>query len=235
MLGGNLLNMNEWSSKDLKRLTSSKYDHLSDQKIWNEFRKGDDLSFLFLYNKYFDVLYGFGFQFSKDPDFVKDCIQDLFIELIDKRKRLSSVRSIKAYLLVSLKRKIFYYQKRGKRLIYKSNLLEGYDFQINISHEDSIINQQFDKEKKDKLNKEINNILTKRQREVIFYLYYERLTVDDVADLMMVSRRSVQNLIYKAVKLLKNHFAILVSALLKLELFYIQIIFYFFSKILMYF
>jgi RNA polymerase sigma factor (sigma-70 family) len=184
---------------------SSKFENLTDVEIWNEFKKGNDSSFLYVYNKYFEILYGFGFQLSKDRDFIKDCIQDLFVELNHHRSRLSEVQSIKAYLMISLKRKILYYQKRSKKFIYKNDLLEGYDFQMAFSQEDKIINQQIEQEKREKLNKAVQSILTKRQREAIYYLYYENLSIDDVADLMKITRRGAQNLLYKAVSLLKSN------------------------------
>lgn len=186
----------------------SRFDSMSDNGIWKEFAKGNSAAFLYIYNKHFDDLYSFGFQFSKDADFIKDCIQDLFVEL-NQKKKSRSIKSIKSYLFVSLKRKIIYYQNRSKKFIYKTNLLDGYDFQMSFSVEDRLINQQFDKERKAKLNKAINTILTKRQREAIYYLYYERLSIDEMAELMPVSRRGIQNLVYKAVRILKSHFELI--------------------------
>jgi RNA polymerase sigma factor (sigma-70 family) len=112
--------------------------------------------------------------------------------------------------MISLKRKILYYQKRSKKFIYKNDLLEGYDFQMAFSQEDKIINQQIEQEKREKLNKAVQSILTKRQREAIYYLYYENLSIDDVADLMKITRRGAQNLLYRAVSLLKSNLSSIV-------------------------
>lgn len=183
----------------------SKFEHLSDPEIWHSLKKGNDAAFIYLYDKYFNMLYGYGFQFSKDSEFVKDCIQDLFVEINNSRGRSGEVRAIKPYLMVSLKRKILYYQKRSRKVIYKDDLLRGYDFQMTFAHEDRIINQQFELEKKKKLNKALRKILTKRQREAIYYLYYERLSMDEVAGLMNIGRRSAQNLLYKAISMLKSN------------------------------
>lgn len=187
----------------------SGFEFKSDENIWNEFQKGNEAAFLFIYNKYFDTLFKFGFQFSRDHDFIKDCIQDLFVEL--NRRSVSKVKSIKPYLMVSLKRKMLYYQKRASKFIYKNDLLTGYDFQISYSHEDKMIDQQIEAEKKEKMNLAINTILTKRQREVIYYLYYERLSVDEIAEMMQLSRKGVQNLSYKAIAILKSHFELMLA------------------------
>jgi RNA polymerase sigma factor (sigma-70 family) len=188
---------------------ASGFDLKTDEVIWSEFVKGSEAAFLFIYNKYFDTLFRFGYQFSKDQEFIKDCIQDLFVELNRTRSTGSIVRSIKPYLLVSLKRKMLYYQKRARKFIYKNDLLSGYDFQISYSHEDKLIDQQLEAEQKEKMNLAINTILSKRQREVIYYLYYEKLAVDEISKIMQLSRRGVQNLSYKAVAILKSHFELI--------------------------
>ncbi|MFW5761234.1 MAG: RNA polymerase sigma factor [Cyclobacteriaceae bacterium] len=205
--------------KSLKRIATADYtikrknetsdfDQKSDEAIWIEFKKGSEAAFLFIYNKYFDTLFKFAFQFSKDQDFIKDCIQDLFVEL--NLSSVKQVRSIKPYLMVSLKRKILYYQKRASKFIYKNDLLSGYDFQISYSQEDKMIDQQLEDEQKIKMSNAINSVLTSRQREVIYYLYYEKLSVDEIAEIMHLSHRGVQNLSYKAVAILKSHFDLII-------------------------
>jgi RNA polymerase sigma factor (sigma-70 family) len=217
--------MNNAISKTIEpTLPLKKEKHVSlfaskpETEIWQEFVRGNEAAFLYIYNKYFEVLYRFGFQFSKDQDFIQDCIQDLFMELNSNKKL--EVRSLKSYLMVSLKRKIIHYQKRASKFLYKNDLLSGYDFQMSYSQEDKIIDQQFEDEQKARMNNAINTVLTKRQREVIYYLYYEKLSVEEIAELMHLSRRGVQNLSYKAVAVLKNHFELIlifiISFMLKL-------------------
>ena len=56
-----------------------------DADMWAEFIGGSKTAFDFLYDKYFSLLYGYGMQFCTDKSLIKDCIQDLFIELWSKR------------------------------------------------------------------------------------------------------------------------------------------------------
>lgn len=202
------------SKEDYTNYRVARSEQRNDTEVWESFRKGDQSAAVFLYNKYFDTLYQFAFQFSQDQDFIKDCIQDLFVELIKKPQK-SKVTSVKSYLMVSLKRKILYYQKRLQKFIYRNDLLEGYDFQLSFSHETKIIGQQFEVEKKEKLNRIINTVLTLRQREAIFYLYYEQLTIDEMAEVMQLSRRAAQNLLYKSIKILKQNLLFLLNLILQ--------------------
>jgi RNA polymerase sigma factor (sigma-70 family) len=186
---------------------------LPDSEIWNKFISGDQAAFIYIYNRYFDILFRFAYQFSHDQDFIKDCIQDLFIEL-NTSKSKKPVSSIRAYLMVSLRRKIHYYQKKASKFIFRQDLLQGYDFQMNFSHEAKIIDQQFETEKKERLNQAINQILSRRQRELIYYLYFEKLSIDEVAQVMQLTRRGAQNLLYKSIGLLKKQFKSIAISLL---------------------
>jgi len=215
-MNNTLSNITELTPESKKVSNNSIFESKSELEIWRDFNRGSEAAFLYIYNKYFDVLFRFAYQFSKDQDFVKDCIQDLFVELNSNKKL--EVKSIKAYLMVSLKRKIIYYQKRASKFLYKNDLLSGYDFQMSYSHEEKLIDQQFEAEQKEKMNEAINSVLSNRQREVIYYLYFEKLTVDEIAEIMKLSRRGVQNLSYKAVGALKNHFELMVIFIISILL-----------------
>src|SRR5690606_38624939 len=76
----------------------SGYGFLSEQELWDLFRKNDEEAFSVIYRKYFPILFNYGHQFTKDRDLIKDTIQDLFIYLREKRSGLSSTTSVKFYL-----------------------------------------------------------------------------------------------------------------------------------------
>jgi len=93
-------------------LENSKAVETNDSRIWDEFRSGNESSFIYIYQNYFDKLYNYGLRITKDEDLVKDAIQDLFIELRKKRSHLGKTDSIKFYLFKCLKRKII--KEEGK-------------------------------------------------------------------------------------------------------------------------
>ncbi|NJM26145.1 MAG: hypothetical protein HC859_12305 [Bacteroidia bacterium] len=64
---------------------------LSNEEIWDRFRNGDESMFQYIYSIYFDKLYNYGFQFTRNKELIEDCIQELFIELSDRRSFLSPV------------------------------------------------------------------------------------------------------------------------------------------------
>lgn len=73
------------------------------------------------------MLYRYGFQYTKDKALIKDAIQDLFVELRQKRKRLSHTTSIKLYLYKSIRRKILGHKEKAINKMMSNQTLDGYD------------------------------------------------------------------------------------------------------------
>jgi RNA polymerase sigma-70 factor (ECF subfamily) len=175
-------------------------------ELWEEFKQGNESSFILIYKLYFGALIAYGSQFTRDKNIIKDAVQDLFIDLRKKRSQLSSLKySLKYYLYKSLKNNILQYLRKGK-LIEKHH----YNFAIDQltadeSIESRIVQTQEYTELKKKL-KAAQMKLTNRQREALFYLYYENLTYAEIQKLMLLKTvKSARNLIYSAVRGLREH------------------------------
>lgn len=68
--------------------------------------KGDTKPLEVLYKRHYELLLNFGLKYVSDEEFVKDCIQDLFVKLCSST-RLSPTDYVRSYLLTSLKNLIF--------------------------------------------------------------------------------------------------------------------------------
>lgn len=175
----------------------------TDLEIWRAFKAGDEIAFIHIYNQYFNTLFRYASQFSRDRNFIKDAIQDLFFELIRKRSKLSDTKSIKFYLLKSIKVNIISQLKR-KKIDYHDSI-SGFQFGLTLSVEDKIISLQLDEEKKLRINHALNKLKTK-QREIIYYYYFEDLELSEIAALMHFNNpKSAQNLLYRALNSLKSY------------------------------
>ena len=176
----------------------------SDLEIWQDFKQGNESAFTHIYAQYFKKLFIFSSQFMKDKELIKDCIQDLFIDLRRNRKNLSDTTSIKLYLFKSIKRKVILYKKR---LLANSNNIQRYcgnDFKVVLSAEHLMIDRQLEEQKLSRLNTALKK-LTKRQGEVIYYYFYENMDYSQVMEMMDLKNvKSARNLVYKALKVLKS-------------------------------
>lgn len=184
----------------------SDFVNKTDKEIWKAFKSGSEVAFIYIYRTYFNTLYRYASQFCRDRDTIKDAIQDLFIELLNKRNKLSDTTSIKFYLFKSIKINLI--SKFKVRKIDYYSEIKGFDFGFSMSVEEVIINQQLDEDKKKRIADALQK-LRRKQREIIYYYYFENLTFPEIASLLNFSNpKSAQNLLYSALTLLKENLAI---------------------------
>ena len=78
-----------------------------DNKIWEDFKKGDKDALSQIYYQNVDLLFRYGNKFCTDREFVKDTIQDLFFDLIRTRHGLGVTDNIRFYLIKAFRRRLF--------------------------------------------------------------------------------------------------------------------------------
>ncbi|MEQ6119485.1 sigma-70 family RNA polymerase sigma factor [Reichenbachiella sp. MALMAid0571] len=187
---------------------------LSDFELWEKFKSGDEASFIFIYKKYFPSLFQYGCQFTPSQALVEDAIQDLFIEVREKRRKISIKSSVKFYLFKSLKNKILYLIKKGNKNLSAINDSGYREFEVTFSIEQHLINSQIEKEQSLKLAESMKK-LTPRQREAIYYFFYEDMGYKEIQELMNFTHiQAIRNLLYRALKELKTNFTALVTSLI---------------------
>lgn len=203
----------EFIKQELNNQEASDFLHgKSDREIWAIFKRGNKEAFRHIYLTHYEHLYRFGHRITKDSELIKDCIQDLFIELRNSTN-ISDTDSIRFYLLKVLKIKLEKSFKRQKDFIpFKPDeLFDG--FPIELSDEEKHINLQIEEEQKAKLQYLLNK-LTDNQRQALYYFYYENLSYKEVAEIMHLSHvRSARNLIYKALNGVRAYLKTLVLLL----------------------
>ncbi len=189
---------------NLSKEKSSSFINVSDLDIWKQFKSGNESAFIYIYKTHFQNLYNYGLQFSRDASLVEDCIQDLFIDIRRTRKRLSDTTSIKLYLYKAIRRKVLQYLKSSKSKLRIGLLQDGHNFHFTFSHEHYLIAQQLTDEKIKRLNRALSK-LPQRQREVIYYFFYEQLSYEEIKEVMNFSNvKSVRNKAYIALKALRK-------------------------------
>lgn len=175
----------------------------SDVETWDAFKQGNESAFIFIYESYFEVLFGYGFSIVPDSNLIKDSLQDLFIELRERRRHLGATDSIKFYLFKCLKRKLV---KEISKWNGNKCSLEAIptNFQFTLSFEAQLIDKQLSAEKISRLNDAIS-MLSTRQREIIHYSFFEGFNYAQIQEIMeLESHQSARNLMYKAIKALRK-------------------------------
>ena len=191
-------------AKPLKNQNRNTKDQsLDDSTLWMSFKKGNDLAFSILYNKYVQRLYSYGMHSCRDKDLVLDCLQELFTLLWDRREKLSEVTCVNYYLFKSFRRLLMNRLTVGRKFLISLSDRDSYGFDFSPSQEDTLIEEEWETERNKKVRNSLHS-LTKRQREAIYLKFFNQLSYHEVAAIMDLHVDSVYNLISKSIDLLRK-------------------------------
>ncbi|MCK9412908.1 MAG: sigma-70 family RNA polymerase sigma factor [Prolixibacteraceae bacterium] len=175
---------------------------MNDVDIWSRFRMGDNDALSLIYSENSKKLYLFGSKLTPNHTIIEDSIQDLFSDLVRNRRKLGDTDNINFYLLKSFKRKLLRQLQKEKR--YELNdKHENFVFDITYSIENEIINKDSTTTRLHQLHKALNE-LSPRQKEAIYLRFTEELEYAEIAEILEMSIEACRNLIYRAIKSLKE-------------------------------
>lgn len=190
--------VNLFISKSPKTRTGS---HSDDKVLWQSVRKGNDLAFSNLYQRFSNKLFNYGMHFCNNRELVKDCIQELFTNIWNRRESLSEIDSVKHYLFKSFRNLLIQHISRDRKLF--EDLNESQEFtESDLTAECSILIEDSLKENKDRVAVALTKI-SKRQREIVVLKYFNDLSYTEIADLMAITPASTHNLLSKALQCLR--------------------------------
>lgn len=169
--------------------------------IWDDYVSGDFKKFPNLFHGYYSGLYGYGLKLCRDPDLVKDAIQNLFVALWERRYELDHITSPNTYLYVSLRRNILRVQNKQNKKTFINDELKN-ELQIEFGPEDLVIKSEKIKEQKKELQEALNQ-LSNRQKEVLYLHYYNGMSFGEIEEILSINRQSVRNHMYRAMETLR--------------------------------
>ena len=174
-----------------------------DKNYWEQMRLGDKQALFELYNKMYFHLIRFGLKINADDELVKDCVNQIFLNMWDKRDRLQPVENVKSYLMTTLRRcmldQLAYIDKTNVAF----NQMGAEEDWEELSYEEIIIKVQQDEELKEKLGTAIKQ-LTPRQIELIQLKFFEGLSYEQIAEKTSQTIKTSYNTIYDAIKTLRK-------------------------------
>ena len=181
-------------------------DNSSDIALWNQLRLGDEEAFSSLFERYYSTLVNYGKTLMTGEDRVKDCVQDVFVDIWTYRYKLNEAIVVKAYLLSSVRKRIARLHHR-EHIFSNIKQIDSLEFLFDFSIEDRLIADETTAKKVEQLNKSINQ-LSDRQKEAIYLRYHQGLTVEQVAEVLNLNYQSAKNLLHRAVLQLRKDFPI---------------------------
>lgn len=175
-----------------------------DSQLWLEFQAGNETAYATIYNNNVSMLYGYGLKLVNDKELIKDCIQDLFVEIWNTKHKLSKVKSIKSYLFKSIRRKLISACVKKRKMTLDSAVFPILKAPTAPSVEFSLIEKQRFDQQRMKLKQALNQ-LTDRQKEIIHLKYHAALSYVEIAEVMSLSTKGAYKLMGRSIKFLRQH------------------------------
>lgn len=165
-------------------------------ELYDRYLHGDNDALEQLVIGYGDGIIGYAYCFLRDFSAAEDVMEDTFATLIVKRKRFVSRSPFEAYLFRIARNKCLDRLRKTKR---ETRLHEGIACCGNSDVEDDALKVVRD----EKVYKAMLT-LTQDYRTVLYLMYYQGITVDEIRSALGKNKKQVYNLLSRAKFALKE-------------------------------
>lgn len=164
----------------------------------------DSAAFKELYDFFFHPLFNIGFAILQNREVVKELVSDVFISIWKTRSNLSAIENLEAYLFVAMKNQCLRYLKRNAMEKHTDSLDENKlgKKQIDFNSPDKLVEYA---ELKLRYDRVILN-LPEKCKKVFLLVKDEGKKYKEVAELMNISTKTVENHMLKAMKAIREEF-----------------------------
>lgn len=165
------------------------------KNLFQEIEQGNKGAFNELFSAYYTKLVSFAQLYVKQLELAEEISSELFVKLWLKRNQLSNVLNPEVYLYVAIKNACLNSIRTGK----KQSLLSYEEVKVTFELESTTISKLEDKELEKLLDEAVSSL--PEQRKIIFKLIkQDGLKTNEVAEILGLSKRTVENQLYKALK-----------------------------------
>lgn len=174
-------------------------DNISDNLLVTKIQNNDKEAFKLLYNRYNKKIYYFSLKYLGINVEAEELVQSVFISVWENRESLDANGSVRNYIYKSAVNYIYnYLKKKAIRARFIESEISKGEIHSNLTYE-----QVFFHDLERSLNEVVENLPSQQQK--IFQLSrYEGLTTKEIAEKLNLSERTVENQIYRSLKVIRN-------------------------------
>ena len=190
------------------------------EKNWQLLAEGEQQGLYECFDIFYDDLYRFGLSMYKNPELVKEGINNLFIELWKIKDKLSAVKNIQQYVLTIYKRVLYKtYANYTSSIPFETLEQDAIESSLTEqSYEAILIASQQDEHLKRRLQNALGQ-LSPRQKEIIRMRYFEQTSFEEIAAQTGLTERTIYNTIYNAIKILKEVLTLIIMCKIRVLIF----------------
>lgn len=173
---------------------------IPDEEIWLNMKGGDQNALQALYIRYQKMLFNFGQKITKDIQLNEDAIQDTFVSIWKYKNSLQTPQSIKQYLFKTFRNHLLGLINKSSDTRYQEEVFH-FNFEIGFDHK--MIEGEDTRIIADRIKKALEQ-LTDRQREIIYYRFFENLSFEEISEIMNMQVRATYKLTSRALASLRE-------------------------------
>ncbi|CAG5067516.1 hypothetical protein DYBT9623_00237 [Dyadobacter sp. CECT 9623] len=181
---------------------------IDEKHLWQEYRAGNILALGNIMQSLYPDLFHWGMRLYGEREFVKDCIQEVFLNLWKLHGTIGEVENVKGYLLMVLKSHMLR-ELSDKNQMLQACIDDDYTFAVEFSADSQMIEEEHEIYQFRTLEKVLNS-LPQRQKELIYLRFYQNLSFEQIASVMNLGRQSAYNLFQKSLNSLRKNWPVVV-------------------------
>lgn len=170
-----------------------------EKKLVQRLKKGDVSSFDELFKRFNKKIYAFSLRYLKNKEEAEGIVQEVFLSLWKNRAKLKVESDFQAYLFSITFNAI---KKRFRKLNREQKHLEAY--RQTLDTEPTLSDPNLHYNQLSELLEKSTAKLPPRQREIFLLSKKEGLTAEEIAVKLAISKRTVENHLFRAKAFLKS-------------------------------
>ncbi|MCK5703105.1 MAG: RNA polymerase sigma-70 factor [Cyclobacteriaceae bacterium] len=173
------------------------------QESWQKIvEENDQKAFSVFFDHYYPRLFSFCLQYVKLPSGAEEVVSDVIFNLLKDEKKLKNIEKINAYLYKSVKNKSLSWLRDQKKNLKIESIEQAEDYIIDES--DSTVILSYDQDINELLEGAVSKLPA--QRQMVYRLVREDgLLMEEVAELLALSKRTIEKHLELAIKELCQH------------------------------
>lgn len=191
----------------MSKETISSLSNLSDQQLLKLVKADNNLAFHGIYNRYWKRLLTYTTKILNDQSLAEDVLQDVFTKLWLNRHEVK-IENLESYLFVAVKNKSISLFRKVKFTPLDEDIIENL-LPHNIEADASLISNELEAGIFETIKK-----LPKRCRDIFYLSKFKNYSNEEIAQYYNISRRTVENQLYIAVKHLRLNLSKAISIII---------------------
>lgn len=180
------------------------YESFADLQLIDLIRSGDEPAFDEAYKRYWKKLYSEAYKRLRNAELCEEVIQDVFADLWIKREH-KQIEQLFPYLVTAVRYQVYMLYKKGKSMpVFEEPLAHMAQESLQA---DSLF---YEKELKESINLWLT-MQPEKRREIFKMRFMQELSTREIAEILGVSQKTVQNQLLTATASLRTALGKVVS------------------------